>query len=111
MGRRKEAASLGAVTHVRILSSALEDLRGGRKFYDRQQEGIRNYSYDSLLEDIDRLQVEAGIHRKVFGYHRLLSAHFPFAIYHEVTAEGEATVFRIPDCRRNPDWIEARLKE
>jgi hypothetical protein len=96
---------------IRILTCALHDLRRGRRFYDRQQRGLGGYFYDSIFRDIDRLETDAGIHRKVFGYHRLLSKRFPFAIYYEMTEEHEATVFRVLDCRRNPAWIRAKLKE
>ncbi len=96
---------------VRIVTSALGDLRRGKRFYDRQQMGIGDYFYDSLFDDIDRLETEAGIHRRVFGFHRLLSKRFPFAIYYEMTGKDEATVFRVLDCRRSPEWIQAKLKE
>ena len=73
--------------------------------------GVAKWPPVAAQEDIDRLETEAGIHRKVFGFHRLLSKRFPFAIYYDLTAENEATVFRILDCRRNPAWIESNLKE
>ena len=66
---------------IKVLSSALEDLYEGRLFYEKQGEGLGEYFFDSLFSDIDSLTLYGGIHPKVFGYHRLLSRPFPFAIY------------------------------
>jgi len=65
---------------IKILSSALEDLHIGRKFYDMQGEGVGDYFFDALFADIDSLALYAGIHPKIFGYHRLLAKRFPYAI-------------------------------
>lgn len=42
------------------------------------------------------------------GFHRMLARRFPYAIYYRVM-EGEVVVFRILDCRRNPEWIRKSL--
>lgn len=86
---------------IHILSSGLRDLDAGRRFYQRQGEGLGEYFLDSLFSDIDSLALYAGIHRKVFGYHRLLSRRFPYAIYYELRPE-EVVVFRVLDCRQDP---------
>lgn len=93
---------------VRVLRSALEDLATGRRFYDRQAEGVGSYFFDSLFSEIDSLVLYAGIHHVQFGFHRLLAKRFPFAVYYRVIA-GEAVVFRVLDCRRNPTWIRKAL--
>jgi hypothetical protein len=93
---------------LRVLSSGLADLRGGKRFYDEQEEGIGDYFYDSLFADIDTLKLTAGIHRKVFGHHRLLAKRFPFAIYYKVHGD-EVTVHRVLDCRQNPLTIHNRV--
>ena len=95
---------------VRILRAALNDLARGREFYDRQSEGIGGYFFDSLFAEIDSLVLYAGIHRKQFGYHRLLAQRFPYAIYYRII-EGEAVVHRVLDCRRDPRWIRRTLRE
>ena len=60
------------------------------------------YFFDSLFSDIDSLVLYAGVHQKVFGYHRLLSKRFPYAVYY--TFEGDlVNVWRVLDLRRNPD--------
>ena len=89
---------------LRILSSALADLRNGKRFCDEQEEGAGDYFYDSLFANIDALETTAGIHRKVFGFHRLLAKRFPYAVYYKVR-DDEVTVYRVLDCRRNPRAI------
>src|SRR5712692_2142882 len=93
---------------VRILRSALEDLAAGRDFYDRQEEGVGEYFFNSLFAEIDSLALYAGIHPIRFGFHRLLARRFPHAIYYRVIS-GEAVVFRVLDCRRDPRWIRKTL--
>jgi hypothetical protein len=93
---------------VRILRSALEDLRAGRRFYDGQEEGVGDYFCDSLFAEIDSLVLYAGVHPIRFGFHRLLARRFPYAVYYRVIA-GEAVVFRVLDCRRDPRWIRKTL--
>ena len=66
---------------------------------------------DSLFSDIDSLILYAGIHRKIFGFHRLLSKRFPHAIYYQVETENEVVVYRVLDCRQNPHKIQATLRK
>ncbi len=65
---------------IRILDSALHDLDRGRMFCYRQGEGLGAYFFDSVFSEIDSLVLFAGIHRKVFGYYRLLARRFPYAV-------------------------------
>lgn len=94
---------------IKILSSAVEDLYAGRLFYEKQGEGLGEYFFDSLFSDIDSLVLYAGIHAKVFGYHRLLSKRFPYAVYYTLDADL-AIVWRVLDLRRHPDRIRHALK-
>ena len=93
---------------IELLDSAEKDLLNGFKFYERQSEGLGNYFLDSLFSDIESLYLYAGIHASHFGYHRLLSKRFPFAIYYRVLKDI-IRVYAILDCRRNPAWIRDRL--
>lgn len=95
---------------VRILRSALEDLASARKFYDQQAHGVGDYFFDSIFSEIDSLTLHAGIHPLRSGFQRLLARRFPYAVYYRVAA-NEAVVFRVLDCRRDPDWIRNALKE
>ena len=93
---------------IKILASAVEDLHAGRLFYENQGEGVGAYFFDSLFSDIDSLVLYAGIHQKVFGYYRLLSKRFPYAVYYTVE-ENLVLVWRILDLRRNPHRIRLAL--
>ena len=95
---------------IRLLSSAFNDLARGRDFYEQQGEDLGSYFLDSLFSDIDSLMLYAGIHREVFGFHRLLSKRFPYAIYYRIEAGNEVVVYRVLDCRQNPDKTHASLK-
>ena len=93
-----------------ILRSAIEDLVRGRGFYEKQGEGLGDYFEDALASDIESLHLFTGIHSMVLGYHRMLSRKFPYAIYYEIFEE-QIRVRAILDCRRDPKWIHARLKD
>ena len=95
---------------IRILTSALNDLADGRDFYKRQAAGVGDYFLDSLFSDIDSLAFHAGVHRKVFGFHRLLSHRFPWAIYHRFDGAESVVVFRVLDCRQDPGKTVAALR-
>jgi hypothetical protein len=60
-----------------ISDPAERDLLEGQCFYDLQDRGLGDYFLDSLFSDIDSLLLFAGIHREVFGCHRLLANRFP----------------------------------
>jgi plasmid stabilization system protein ParE len=93
---------------VQILDLANADLLEGYRFYERQCRGVGSYFVETLFSDIESLQLYAGIHRRFFGYHRLLSKRFPFAVYYKV--EGDiAQIWRVLDCRRDPTWIRRQL--
>lgn len=72
---------------LEIVPSALGDLADGFRFYEKQQRGVGSYFLESLFSDIDSLKLYAGIHMMVFGYHRLLSKRFPYAVYYSKEAE------------------------
>ena len=94
---------------LRVLPSAVQDLDRGREFYARQSDTLGDYFLDSLFSDIDSLELHAGVHANFFGYHRLLAKRFPFAIYYKVDADV-CTVWRVLDCRQNPEKIVGALK-
>ena len=95
---------------LRILDSALEDLDRGRIFYERQGEGLGAYFLDSLFSEIDSLVLYAGIHRKVFGFHRLIARRFPFGVYYRLKEDGVVVVWRVLDLRRSPSRIRRALQ-
>ena len=92
-----------------ILPSARDDLADGFRFYENQGKGLGGYFLESLFSDVDSLRLYAGIHRIVFGSHRLLSKRFPYAIYY--TKEPEMVFVKaILDCRRDPTFHRQRLR-
>ena len=94
---------------VRILPSAIADLERGRDFYEEQGQGLGDYFADSLFSDIDSLGLYGGIHSIHWGYHRLLSKRFPYAVYYRVN-ETVVEVWRVLDCRQEPRKIRRALK-
>jgi hypothetical protein len=98
------------IRDVVALREVADDLKDGREFYDRQEEGIGDYFFDSLIADLNSLHLYGGIHVRKFGYHRMLSRTFPFAIYYDV--EGDvAKVVAVLDMRRDPAWIRRKLQQ
>jgi hypothetical protein len=98
------------VKEVVVLYEAAEDLDAGRLFYDEREFGIGDYFIDCLLSDLSALKIYAGIHSKHFGYLRMLSKRFPFAIYYDIE-DQIARVVAILDMRMNPDTIRKSLNE
>ena len=94
---------------LRLLASAFNDLVDGRDFYERQGAGLGDYFLDSLFSDIDSLALYAGTHRQVFGFHRMLSKRFPYALYYHFDGR-DTLVYRVLDLRQNPQKTRAALK-
>jgi len=93
---------------IAILPSARDDMADGFRFCENQGKGLGGYFLESLFPDIDSLRLYAGIHRTVFGSHRLLSKRFPYAICYAY--ESEAVFIKaILDCRRDPTLHRQRL--
>ncbi len=94
---------------IKVLPSALADLTRGQQFYSQQEDFLGDYFLDSLFSDIDSLILYAGVHRKMFGFHRLLSRRFPHAVYYRVDGD-DCVVYRVLDCRQRPQKTEDSLK-
>ena len=96
--------------NIRILESAKRDLEEGFYFYEYQKDGLGHYFIETIMSDIESLNIFAGIHSIHFGrYHRLLSQRFPFAVYY-ILEENDIRIYAIIDCRRDPAWIRKRLQ-
>ena len=59
--------------NIRILPEAERDLELGADFYESQRKGLGRYFNDSLLADIESLQIYAGVHERVHNLFRCLS--------------------------------------
>lgn len=97
------------VHEILLLKEAVADLESGRRFYDQQEDGVGGYFWDSLMADIESLVIQAGIHRKECGFHRMFAKHFPYAVYYDVSG-GNAYVVGVLPVRRDPAWTERRLQ-
>lgn len=73
--------------NILILDEAEQDLIGGFRFYEAREERLGDYFLNSLFFDIDSLRLYGGIHSIHFGYYRLLSKRFPFAVYYKVNED------------------------
>lgn len=95
---------------VVTLEAAARDLDAGKAFYDFNEEGIGLYFIDSLLSDIESLRFLSGTHTQRFGFYRILSKRFPFAVYYDIDG-SIARVAAILDMRRDPAWIRKELEK
>ena len=93
---------------ISILGPAEKDLEDGYRFYEKQSSGLGMYFLDSMFADIDSLVYFGGTHHMIFGYHRLLTKRFPFAVYYEIK-DDVVLISAVLDCRRNPSWIRQKL--
>ncbi len=95
---------------IKIREEAEEDLRKAIRFYEIQKAGLGNYFLDSLLSDIESLLIYAGIHQKFFGFYRLLSKRFPYAIYYKIV-DHTIEIYAVLDTRRDPRRHQERLSK
>ncbi|WP_347274163.1 type II toxin-antitoxin system RelE/ParE family toxin [Candidatus Kuenenia sp.] len=93
---------------VFLLKEATVDLEEGRLFYDLQEKGVGDYFFDCLISDLESLKFYSGIHSKKFGFYRMFSKRFPFAIYYEIDKDI-VEVVAILDMRRNQSLIQSKL--
>ena len=89
---------------------ALNDLQPGRIFYDKQASLLGDYFFDALLTDIESLHFYAGIHIQEYGYYKMLSKRFPYAIYYEIL-DDIARVIAVLDQRRDPMYVYGQIDE
>ncbi len=97
------------IKDVHIQKEAVDDLEESKLFYDKREPGVGDYFWDSLLSDIESLVMYAGVHSKQYGFHRMLSKRFPYAIYYEIRNEV-AFISAVLPMRRDPAWIRVKLK-
>ena len=97
------------IREMTALKQVKDDLDEGRRFYDSNKKELGDYFYDSLISDIESLRIYSGIHSQHWGLYRMLSKRFPFAVYYVI--QGETTiVVAVLDLRRDPVWLQGKLK-
>ena len=94
---------------IHVLESAQEDISHAAEFYEKQRVGLGSYFQESIILDLESLHFNAGIHPIFYGFHRMLSKRFPFAVYYRINAEN-IFIYAILDCRSKPDNSEKSLK-
>jgi plasmid stabilization system protein ParE len=87
---------------------AQKDIYDSEKFYEDQSPNLGVYFYDSLISDLDALKFYAGIHQKYFGFHRMITKRFPYAIYYEIESDL-VVVHAVLHTRRDINIIHYRL--
>ncbi|MHC4873163.1 MAG: type II toxin-antitoxin system RelE/ParE family toxin [Planctomycetota bacterium] len=97
------------IKEVVVLEEASEDINNGVLFYGYQEDWLGDYFFDSIVADLESLRIYAGMHSKHFGYHRMMSKRFPFALYYDLI-QDIAVVVAVLDMRRKPSWIRKRLE-
>ena len=97
-------------SQVVILDSALMDIASGKEFYEKVDFGLGDYFADCTFTEITALGFRFGLHKVEYGYHRMLTKTFPFAVYYEVSAEKSKRVVAVLDMRQNPKTRETILK-
>lgn len=90
---------------VIVSEDAVIDLDSGKLFYDSRETGLGDYFINCLLSDLECLAFFGGIHTAQYGYFRMFSKRFPFAIYYETT-DSASVVVAILDMRRDPTWLK-----
>jgi plasmid stabilization system protein ParE len=94
---------------VTISQAAMDDIHDVCRFYDDREEGVGDYFFQSIREDINSLQRLHGIHKAHAGIHRMNATIFPHFIYYRELA-GETGVVAVLDQRRDPKWIKRQLR-
>jgi hypothetical protein len=98
------------IKDVVILKDVSDDLNNGIDFYDQMEAGVGDYFWDNLIADIESLIIYAGIHNKKYGFYRMFSKRFPYAIYYEIK-DRIAYVVAVLPMRRDPEWIKKKVTE
>jgi len=95
--------------YIDILQEAKQDLFKGADFYESQAFNLGDCFFDSLMSEIESLNIYVGIHIKVNNYHKMLAKRFPYAIYYKYD-KNTIYIYAVLDCRSNPKKISQRLK-
>lgn len=95
--------------NIKILADAKQDMFDGANFYDTQAPNLGEYFFDSVMSDIESLNIFAGVHMRIYGYYRMLTKRFPYAIYYRYE-NNKVDIYAVLDCRSNPKKHYQRLQ-
>ena len=97
---------------VKISEYAKADLNSTYEFYEKQAVNLGKYFFDNIISEIEMLTFYGCLHQKFYGYHRMVSKKFPYAIYYNCNKEKkEIIAVAILDLRQNPTKINLYLKD
>ena len=85
-----------------------EDIYESQNFYEEQSPNLGIYFYDSIVCDLDALKFYAGIHQKYFGFYRMITKRFPYAIYYDIE-DDLVVVHAVLHTRKDLKSIKNRL--
>jgi hypothetical protein len=97
---------------IKISKYAKEDLKNAYNFYENQLLGLGEKFFNVIIAEIEMLEIYGCLHQKVYGYHRMLSKKFPYAIYYDCDKKNKIIyVIAILDLRQNPNKNKKTLKK
>jgi hypothetical protein len=79
------------------------------RYFGRENAGVGEYFWDSLIADIESLNIYAGVHKKKYGLHQMFAKRFPYTIYYEIV-EDIAYIIAVLPMRREPVWIKSQIE-
>ena len=94
---------------VEILPSAMMDIVKMRLFYDNVEQGLGEIFRNHIIDEIDKLENDAGVDEVRFGYFFRPENRFHQGIYYRQQG-NEVVVWRVLDMRFNPRRIVAALR-
>jgi len=85
------------VIEIKIIKEAVNDLKNSKVFYNNQKMGLGDYFWNSIIKDIESLNIYAGIQKK-----------FPYSIYYYISNKIAYVVAILP-MKIDPERIDRIL--
>jgi plasmid stabilization system protein ParE len=96
---------------ITVSEYAKNDLEKAYEFYEKQLRGLGKKMINTILTEIEMLEFYGCLHQIYYGYHRMISKKFPYAIYYNCNKKEKSIIIvAILDLRRNPKAIYKYLK-
>lgn len=95
---------------IKLSRGAERDIERGCDFYRKIDLDLAVYFNDCIAADIDSLQLYAGIHASVDGWHYTFANRFPFVIWYGLRSDS-VIVYAVLDGRLEPATNDATLRE
>ncbi len=95
---------------IKLSGGAERDIQRGCDFYRRIDLDLAVYFNDCISADIDSLQLYAGVHATVDGWHFTFANRFPFVIWYGLRGDI-VIVYAVLDGRQDPLENESILSQ